>query len=220
MEKENIFVVPFVSYIENDIKNITTEYENKILEKNDLINRKYILICNQFWKHKNHAVVLDAIEYLAGKTKLDYIFVFTGKLQDNKDSEYINQIQERFNKKIIKDNSILLGFIDRLEQIVLMKNAEFIIQPSLFEGWGTVVEDAKVLDKAMLLSDIPIHREQKNEKCILFDPYDSCALAKLIENESLKPHLDNVDAGIEDMHKRAKDYSKDFEQMLSDLERK
>lgn len=57
----------------------------------------------------------------------------------------------------------LLGFVERTEQLCIMKNAAFIVQPSLCEGWGTVLEDAKVLDKAVLLSDIPVHREQKNE---------------------------------------------------------
>lgn len=40
----------------------------------------------------------------------------------------------------------LLGFVERTEQLCIMKNAAFIVQPSLCEGWGTVLEDAKVLD--------------------------------------------------------------------------
>ena len=101
-----------------------------------------------------------------------------------------------------------------------MKNAKFVIQPSLFEGWGTVVEDAKVLDKTILLSDIPVHQEQKNEKCILFDPHDPVALANLIQQESLKEHHDDIEKGIADMYLRAKEYSEGFEQLLKDLEKR
>ena len=54
----------------------------------------------------------------------------------------------------------LLGFVERTEQLCIMKNAAFIVQPSLCEGWGTVLEDAKVLDKAVLLSD-----------CLLYTSY-------------------------------------------------
>ena len=78
-----------------------------------------------------------------------------------------------------------LGLIERREQIVIMKNAHFLIQPSLFEGWGTVVEDAKVLDKTIILSDIEVHREQKNHKCVLFNPYDAGELAELISSGTL-----------------------------------
>jgi glycosyltransferase involved in cell wall biosynthesis len=109
---------------------------------------------------------------------------------------------------------MVLGFIDRTEQLVIMKNSEYVIQPSLFEGWGTVVEDAKVLDKTILLSDIPVHREQMNEKCILFDPYDPVELAELIAIETKKEHHDDIKKGLEDMHARAKEYSKGFQRLL------
>jgi len=35
------------------------------------------------------------------------------------------------------------------------------VQPSLFEGWSTVVEDARALGKPIVLSDIPVHLEQQ-----------------------------------------------------------
>jgi hypothetical protein len=50
-----------------------------------------------------------------------------------------------------------VGFIDRAEQTMLLKNAISIVQPSLFEGWSTVVEDAKALNQYMILSDIPVN---------------------------------------------------------------
>ena len=83
-----------------------------------------------------------------------------------------------------------------------------------------MVEDAKVLDKTILLSDIPVHREQMNEKCILFDPHNTEELAELIQKECHKVHNDNIEKGIEDMKKRALEYSKGFEQLLRDREMK
>lgn len=108
----------------------------------------------------------------------------------------------------------LLGFIGRLEQIIIMKNAEFVIQPSLFEGWGTVVEDAKILDKTILLSDIPVHREQKNEKCILFNPSDPDELVSLIEQENAKCHSSSITNGLTSMRRRAEEYSAAFLRLL------
>ena len=35
-----------------------------------------------------------------------------------------------------------------------------VAQPSLFEGWSTIVEDAKTLGKPIFVSDLPVHREQ------------------------------------------------------------
>ncbi len=214
-DKENVFVVPFVSYIEKNVRIIDDAYECAILEKNKLDHTKYICVMNQFWQHKNHIVILEAMEkYYKSCPNSKYKFVFTGKIEDYRAPGYIEVLKEMFEKPIIKKNSSLLGFINREEQIVIMKNAEYVIQPSLFEGWGTVVEDAKVLDKTILLSDIPVHREQKNEKCILFDPYDSEKLAKLIEAENQKEHFCDLEKGIADMRLRAKEYSRGFQALL------
>ena len=166
-DKENVYVVPFVSYIEPELTQLDEKTESRILEKYGLTGKKYVAVMNQFWQHKNHMVVLKAMKrYFASDEKPDVQFVFTGNISDYRNPEYIQMLKECLEEPEIKAHSTLLGFIDRMDQLAIMKNAEYIIQPSLFEGWGTVVEDAKVLNKTILLSDIPLHREQKNEKCV------------------------------------------------------
>lgn len=217
--KENVYVVPFVSAIDTMIMKLSKDYCNRVLKKFSISN-KYICLMNQFWKHKNHIIVFEALRYITYKYP-DEVFdiVCTGSMEDYRNMEYINELKNFLSEETIANKVRILGFIDRLEQLALMKNAEFIIQPSLFEGWGTVVEDAKVLDKTILLSDIPIHREQKNEKCILFDPYNPEELANLIIRELHKEHYDNIENGINSMKKRALEYSMGFEQLLRDQEK-
>jgi len=218
---ENVQVLRFVSYIEPMIKSMGEEQEDAVLVKYGLSGRKYVCIMNQFWQHKNHMVVLRALEVFFQKKPNDKtLFVFTGKLEDYRNPEYIDKLKTIFDNENIKKHVLLIGFIDRKEQITIMKNSEYIIQPSIFEGWGTVVEDGKVLDKTILLSDIPVHREQKSRKCILFKPHDYESLAKLIEEENLKVHKDDIEFGISDMRDRARNYSKAFEELLDNLERK
>lgn len=216
--KKNVYVVPFVSYIENEVKCSQEDIE-LVIRKYSLYNITYVVVMNQFWQHKNHIIVFEAIKKLLEcypDTKIQ--FVFTGMMEDYRTPDYIDRLKKLIDNPIIASHIKMLGFISRGEQIAIMKNAAFVIQPSLFEGWGTVVEDSKVLDKTILLSDIPVHREQMNEKCILFDPHDPTALAELIYEESQKNHYDDIEKGIADMYKRAKEYSKGFEQMLKDLE--
>lgn len=219
--KREVYVIPFVSYIEPIIRGLSKEKEKKILRKFGVEHVDYTCVMNQFWQHKNHIVVFKALkEYLTRNANSQFQIIFTGNMEDYRNPDYIKSLKEIADDPVVTSNIKLLGFISREEQIALMKNAAFVIQPSLFEGWGTVVEDAKVLDKTILLSDIPVHREQMNEKCILFDPHDPVALAELIEQESKKEHHDDVEKGIADMYKRAKEYSKGFEQLLRDLETK
>ncbi len=207
-------VVHFVSYIEPEIKKITPQLEEAVKEKFGL-HRKYIYIPNQFWQHKNHIVMVQAIQLLLESGRLtDYDFVFTGNLEDYRNPDYIRQLKSIMESDKVKHNIKLLGFVGREEQLCIMKRARFIVQPSLCEGWGTVLEDAKVLDKSVLLSDIPVHREQKNEKCVLFDPHRPEALADLIAEHSQKEWTEDVNRGIERMYREALEYAKALERVF------
>lgn len=217
-----IEVVHFVSYIEPEVRAITPEMEQQVREKFDL-KKKYIYLPNQFWQHKNHIVAVKAIELLKKRHALeDYDFVFTGNLQDYRNPEYIDKLKAIMEAPEVADSIKLLGFVERKEQLCIMKNAQFIVQPSLCEGWGTVLEDAKVLDKMVLLSDIAVHQEQKNEKCHLFDSHKPEKLADLIEklaHESELPEHEtaftgDIEHGIANMYREAREYSRALERVL------
>jgi hypothetical protein len=61
----------------------------------------------------------------------------------------------------------------------------------LFEGWSTVVEDAKSLNKFIFLSDIPVHREQNPLNVCYFNPYEEIDLTQKLL--SIKPTTFAVD---------------------------
>ena len=217
-----IEVVHFVSYIEPEIRAITPELEEKVREKFGL-KKKYIYLPNQFWQHKNHIVAVRAIEELKKRGALaDHDFVFTGNLEDYRNPAYINRLKEIMEAPQVADAIRLLGFVDRTEQLCIMKNAQFIVQPSLCEGWGTVLEDAKVLDKTVLLSDIPVHREQKNGKCRLFHPNEPEELANLMEQlageaqspKTAEQFAGNIEQGIANMYREAGEYAKALERVF------
>lgn len=216
--KEKVFILPFVSYIEKELNKITSEKEKEILIKYELYNKKYVCIVNQFWKHKNHIIVFEAIKKLIEEKEIGNVkFVCTGNLNDNRNPDYGKIIDKYLNNDMLVGKIICLGFLDRIEQLILMKNSDFIIQPSLFEGWGTVLEECKVLDKTVLLSNIPVHKEQKSNKCILFDPYNSDELKILVEKELIKQHNSNIDEGLEQMRREAKTYGKNFESIVRSI---
>ncbi|MEI6916139.1 MAG: glycosyltransferase, partial [Armatimonadota bacterium] len=85
-------------------------------------------------------------------------------------------LQMMFQRNV-SDEMIVLGLLPRWEQVQLQRAADFIIQPSLFEGWSTVVEDAKTLGQRLVVSDIAVHREQQPPSSIFFDPCSPEALA-------------------------------------------
>lgn len=154
---------------------------NDVLKKFG-INVPYFMAPNQLWKHKNQIVVLQALA-LIKKTKSDIGFkvVFTGKELDERNGRYVEELKSSVYDFGLEKEVFFLGFIDRNEQLLLMENAISIIQPSLFEGWSTVVEDAKSMSQFVILSDIPVHREQMNKNVVFFDPRSPLQLANLME---------------------------------------
>ena len=178
-DRPNVYVIHFSSFIEDELAKLTEEHEKDVLDGFGLERYRYIAVCNQFWKHKNHIVVLKAIRKLMdSRPDADIRFVFTGEPSDRRNPEYMDEVLKLIDS--VGERVIVLGFIDRVDQLCIMKNAWIIIQPSLFEGWGTVVEDAKILGKRIILSDIPVHREQMNENCVLFDPHDPEGLVEVL----------------------------------------
>jgi glycosyltransferase involved in cell wall biosynthesis len=152
------------------------------------IDTNYFMVPNQFWIHKNHKVVLDAALELR-KTQANFKIIFTGKENDFRAPEYTNDLKQFVVDHQLTEIVSFLGFIPREEQLCLMKNSMAIIQPSLFEGWSTVVEDAKALNHWILLSDIAVHREQIKENVNFFNPKQPKELAYVMQSQIQNPGI-------------------------------
>ena len=127
---------------------------------------------NQFWKHKNHLVLLQALKMIKESTDLKFQILFSGKEFDPRNPTYFEEIKEYVAQNNLSDYVKFLGFIDRGEQLFFMKNSVAVIQPSLFEGWSSVVEDAKAMNQNLIVSDLRVHKEQLGDQAFYFDPLD------------------------------------------------
>jgi len=169
-------ILPFVSLTED------TQWvaRAEVTEKYD-IGKPYFMVSNQFYKHKDHKTLLEAIVEVKRKNK-EVLVVMTGIMDDYRDPTYIDQLKQVISDHSIDDHIKMLGVIPRNEQLSLMKYATAVIQPSLFEGWSTVVEDVKSIGGSIIASDIAIHKEQLGAQGVLFQNKNRGDLAdKMIE---------------------------------------
>lgn len=169
-----IKVLQFVSIIDN----FNVDF-NKIKIKYNLPD-EYFMVSNQFYEHKNHIILFKALGYLKSQNK-NLKVVLTGKMEDYRNPVFIENLKQAINKDKIEDNIKMLGVIPREEQLCIMQNSKAIIQPSLFEGWSTVIEDAKSLQRPVICSNIPIHKEQLEDLGTYFNPSNYKELASLME---------------------------------------
>jgi glycosyltransferase involved in cell wall biosynthesis len=156
------------------------------LKKKFGISGRYFIVTNQFWKHKNHMTVVEAFRKIAGLIP-DVQLVLTGKESDYRNPEYPAQLKRDVKSNDPGNRILFLGFIDREEQLRLMQDAIAIVQPSLFEGWSTVVEDAKALNKFIILSSLDVHLEQMKVNREFFEPMDVESLSRKMLEASKNP---------------------------------
>ena len=171
--------------------------ESTILTRYGLTARQYFICPNQFWKHKNHGILIDAMETLL-HTSGDKCptLIFTGKERGFTGDGAAEQLKGKVVEKGLNHHVRFLGFIDRTELLVLIKYAAALLQPSLFEGWNTSIEDARSLSVPIIASDIAVHREQLPSGATLVHPlrpelWATEMQAALDNNE--RPHFDYQD---------------------------
>lgn len=207
---KNVYTVPFVSALTQDEVQINVD----IVKEKYSIKGEFFFVGNQFWVHKNHKLLFEAINIVVNKFNKNILLLCTGYAQDYRNKEYFNQLLKYIEDNKLSDNIKILGFIDRIEQIALIKSSIAVVQPSLFEGWGTLVEDAKTIGKHIILSDISVHKEQKNDKCKFFDRNNADELAVIMMEklEFAKIYAKEYQYDVS----RAEQYGKMFCNMLLD----
>lgn len=138
----------------------------------------FVVVPNQFWRHKNHLGVIRALRILKDRGTPVHC-AFTGLLHDARDpgNDYLSQVLQSISAEGVREHVSLLGFVSREDLISLMRTAALVLQPSFSEGWSTSVQDAKALGRPVLCSDLPVHREQAPAALGFFSPADPGDLA-------------------------------------------
>jgi len=145
---------------------------------------KFALVANQFWSHKNHALVVKALASLKSFDPTISV-VMTGLPADHRDptNKAFSSLLQTIATAGLHEQIRILGLVSYHDLINLMRAAALVIQPSRFEGWSTVVQDAKALGRPLLCSDIPVHREQATNCLGFFSTDDPEGLASLLKSK-------------------------------------
>lgn len=206
-EKLNVYIYHFVSVIDNleslKIEDLRAKYN---------LPEKYFMVSNQFHKHKNHKVILQTIAKLKKEAKKVHV-AFTGKFPGATDSPYLADLHQLINDNDLHDQVTMLGLISRNDQLQLMRYSQAIIQPSLFEGWSTVIEDAKSLQVPLVASNLNVNIEQLGKEAVFFKPDNPGELAEIIRDY---PVRNPDDLFYEDYNVRVKNAAKTLLNIFGD----
>jgi glycosyltransferase involved in cell wall biosynthesis len=175
------YVVRFDAASKKDID--TKKEKSHEIVKQFGINKPYLFFPGQLWVHKNHLFLFETMDYLIKNgLVLPYLIVLSGINNDQRNPEYSKSIENYLSKPEIKEMLIYTGQIPYHQVQNLFENSIGLLNCSLFEGWSTIVEEAKIYNKPLILSDIKIHREQSNNNAIFFDPNSISDFSKVLLN--------------------------------------
>jgi glycosyltransferase involved in cell wall biosynthesis len=122
-------------------------------------------------------VVIKAAEQLK-QSGNPVVIAFSGKENDSRNPGYTEGLKDYVTSNGLGDVVRFLGFLDRAEQLQLMKHARAIIQPSRFEGWSTVIEDAMAMNQPVIAADLDVNKEQLGDNGWYFGVDSPDILAK------------------------------------------
>ncbi len=129
------------------------------LERKYRFSGPFFHLPNQFWAHKNHGVVIQALSRIPSQSDRPLVLA-TGKTRDIRDPGYFDRLMEMARTSGVAAHFRSLGTVPFPDLVGMMSASTAVLNPSKFEGWSTSVEEAKFLGKPLILSDIPVHREQ------------------------------------------------------------
>jgi glycosyltransferase involved in cell wall biosynthesis len=191
--------------------------EFSLLNQKYHISEPYFLTPNQFWAHKNHKVIIEALKILRAQKKRVRV-ICTGNTHDYRNPEYYSSLMEFAIQSGVSDDFTVLGIVPYPDLIGLMMHSVSLINPSLFEGWSTTVEEAKSLGLPIILSDIPVHREQNPDDGVYFHSGDAESLANIMwkvwaSNGNYERHT-KLSSARHDLNQRKIEFGKRYENII------
>ena len=181
---------------------------------------KFIYLPNQFWKHKDHSTAFRAVKILKDQG-LRIFIVCSGPVNDYRHPNHFSSLLQQASHLGIRNQIAFLGVLPREHVYMMIRQSACVMNPSLFEGFGMVVDEARSVGKRLLLSDIEAHREQLPPQAVFFSPGDEQDLAlkmKLIwEEQSPGPDLKLEVEAQRIMPRRLKAFGKSFMAVACEL---
>jgi glycosyltransferase involved in cell wall biosynthesis len=144
----------------------TSSRDQTIFGRLELKVRKYLIYPANFWKHKNHEMLLTAFG-LARRSGLaeDIHLVCPGSPGERR--EWLMQAASRLG---LQHRVLFPGFVTNSELLALLTGSSGVIFPSLCEGFGLPLIEAIAVRVPVACSNVTSLPEVAGDAAILFDP--------------------------------------------------
>jgi glycosyltransferase involved in cell wall biosynthesis len=166
-----------------------SEAEKCRVQEKYRLPERYLFYPAQFWPHKNHAVIIQALERLKRVHGLEIPVVFCGSHTGKVREEYFQLVMNMARYCGVVEQVHYLGYVPDEDMTGLYAGAVALVMPTLFGPANIPYLEAWTLKCPVLTSDIRGIREQVGEAGILVDPRSVEAIADGIRRLWLDENL-------------------------------
>lgn len=166
------------------------------------ITYPYLLFLGKLEERKNVKRIIEAFAILKQEKKIPHKLILIGQpgFHYQKIKEKIKTLPQSIQKEIIQT-----GYLPTQEVICWLKNADILLYPTLYEGFGLPILEAMAAKVPVLTSQIPVAKEVASDAAFFINPQKTQEIAmgieRLISDQDLRRRL------IEKGQKRAKLFS-------------
>jgi FkbM family methyltransferase len=167
--------------------------DETVIGRLDLVARKYLIYPANFWKHKNHEMLLTAFG-IARNSGLasDIKLVCTGAPGSRQ-----QWLQQAVAGLGLAESVLFPGYLSNPGFLALMTSSAGVIFPSLYEGFGLPVVEAMAIGVPVACSNVTSLPEVAQDAAIMFDPripeQIAQAMVSLAQDMALRTRL--IEAG-------------------------
>ncbi len=181
VDKHRIYVLPFLPTLSTKENYALIDIKKKYdIEE----HYHYIFYPAQFWSHKNHIYILNALKILKDEYNIKIYAIFSGSNFGNLD--YIESKANEFN---IQDQIKYIGFVENSEIPSLYKNALALVMPTYCGPTNLPPLEAFSFECPVFYSDLPYFKEQVGDAVFYIDLKNprslSLQLIQIIQNRNL-----------------------------------
>lgn len=179
-DEKKVFVLPFVPplyLLEAKDIDVKTKYN---------LPNKYIFYPAQFWEHKNHINLLEAIKILKDRN-LDVNLVLVGSKKNN-----YNKVLNKINELMLTDNVFILGYVSNDDMASLYKSTVATTFVSLIGPTNIPPMEALTLGSPLICSNAYAMPEQVGDAALFVDPKSPQDIAEKIRKIYLDESLAKI----------------------------
>jgi glycosyltransferase involved in cell wall biosynthesis len=150
---------------------------------------RYLFYPAQFWAHKNHARIVEAIGLLRQKHGLEVPLVLCGSYSLKIREDVFREVMSRVQQLGLVKQIVYLGYVPEGDMSGLYGGATALIMPTFFGPTNIPPLEAWAFGCPVITSDIRGIREQTGDAALLVDPRSVEAIAAGILRLWTNPRL-------------------------------